>query len=336
MSIKTLLKFILKNPIALVLRMNKTLNEFYRAGFISTAISEGLYEIISKGPTSIDDIQCGIGTDINKEGLEAWLDFGVSIGELNKNNDCYSLKNSFSKKLLRPANDTWKAFFQARVDIFYNYIINTPAFIKEKRKFDFSQSYGELFARSSRTLEPVLIDVVDKIVPSEGKCSLLEIGCGTGIYIKRACDRNPILNATGLELQKPVADFARQNTSVWGIENRVAIEHIDIRQYQTDAKFDIVTFFNLIYYFPENERFDLISSLGGFLNNGGQLVLTTLCPANEPSVQLMNLWSSMTNGCGPLPHPEHICDMLKDAGFENIKFEQLIPSFYIFKAQKTS
>jgi hypothetical protein len=84
------------------------------------------------------------------------VDLGVSIGELDKKNDGYSIKSAFSKKLLKPDNDTWKAFFQARVEIFYDYIIKTPAFLKENKKFDFSHSYGELFARSSRTVEPIL------------------------------------------------------------------------------------------------------------------------------------------------------------------------------------
>jgi hypothetical protein len=55
-AINTLIKFILKNPISLMLRMNKTLNEFYRAGFISTAISEGIYEKIMRFRLDIDII----------------------------------------------------------------------------------------------------------------------------------------------------------------------------------------------------------------------------------------------------------------------------------------
>lgn len=336
MAINTLIKFILKNPISLILRMNKTLNEFYRAGFISTAISEGIYDVLSCGPANLEDIQRNIGAGIDKEGLKAWLDLGVAIGELDKKNGGYSIKSAFTKKLLYPANDTWKAFFQARVEIFYDYIKNTPALLKQNKKFDFSHSYGELFARSSRTVEPILIDVVDKIIPSDGACRLLEAGCGSGIYIKRACDRNPNLTVTGLELQKPVADIARENTTIWQIDNRVTIEHIDVRQFQSDKPFDIVTFFNLIYYFPENERTDLLRNLGRLLSPGGKLILTTLCPINDPSIQLMNLWSSMTDGFGPLPDPENVCDQLNDAGFDEIQFEKLIPAFYLFKARKES
>ncbi|MBU1169210.1 MAG: class I SAM-dependent methyltransferase [Proteobacteria bacterium] len=315
--------------------MNKTLNEFYRAGFISTAISEGIYDVLSNGPESIEDMQRNIGTGIDKEGLKAWLDLGVAIGELDKKNGGYSIKSSFSKKILKPANDTWKAFFQARVEIFYDYIKNTPALLKQNKKFDFSHSYGELFAKSSRTVEPLLIDVVDKIIPSNGACRLLEAGCGSGIYIKRACDRNPNLTVIGLELQKPVADFARENTIIWQINNRVTIEHIDVRHFQSDNQFNIVTFFNLIYYFPEDERTELLRNLGNLLSPGGTLILTTLCPANDPSIQLMNLWSSMTDGFGPLPTPDNVCDQLYDAGFNEIQFEKLIPAFYLFKARKS-
>ncbi len=93
MAIKTLIKFILKNPISLIYRINKTTNEFYRAGFISTAISEGVYDVLSKGPASCKDIQRAIGSNHNQEGLEAWLDLGVALGELGKSSAGYSIKS---------------------------------------------------------------------------------------------------------------------------------------------------------------------------------------------------------------------------------------------------
>ena len=336
MVIKTLLNFILKNPIALMYRINKTMNEFYRAGFISTAISEGIYDVLSHGPSSCKDIQKAIGSDFNQQGLEAWLDLGVSLGELDRSSAGYSIKSEFSKKLLRTSNDTWKAFFQARVEIFYNYIIKTPAFLKQNKQFEFSQSYGELFARSSRTVESILIDVVDSIIPRKGSYHLLEVGCGSGVYIKRACDRNPYLTVIGLELQEKVADFARENTLKWKIEDRVTIEPVDIRKYKCDKRFDIVTFYNLIYYFPVNERTDLLRHLGSLLNPNGQLIITTLCSGNDPSIQLMNLWASMTDGCGSLPYPGQVCDQLKEAGFDKVQFERLIPGFYLFETRKSS
>ena len=327
-----MIKFILKSPLSLLFQINKTLKEFCRAGFISTALTEGIYDVLSKGPASCEDLQKAIDTDFNKEGLIAWLDLGVSLGELKRSQNLYSINGKFSKEILKPANDTWKSFFQARVEIFHNYIINTPSQLKKHKKFEFSQSYGELFARSSRTVEPFLLDIVDEIIPQTEKCSLLEVGCGSGIYIKRACDRNPNLNALGLELQEKVADFARGNVTVWQIADRVEIVAKDIRDYNCENKYDIITFFNLIYYFPAKERIDVIRRLKGLVRPSGQLILTTLCPINEPSIQLMNLWSSMTEGFGPLPTPEEIICLFKDAGFSKFQNKKLMPGFFLFKA----
>ena len=120
MALKTLLKFILQNPMRLLYRINKTTTECYRAGFIATAVSEGLYDALSGGPLDLADLQRAIGSGPNAEGLRAWLDLGVALGELGKNGNTYSLKSAFSKALMKPANDAWKAFFQSRVDIFYN------------------------------------------------------------------------------------------------------------------------------------------------------------------------------------------------------------------------
>ena len=332
MKINTLIKFIMNTPLSLVFQINKTGREFCRAGFISTAFSAGVYDILSKGSASCEDLQKAIGIDSNKEGLLAWLDLGVSLGELKKSQNRYTINGKFSKELLKPANDTWKAFFQARVEIFHNYIINTPSQLKKHKKIEFSESYGELFARSSRTVEPFLLDIVDAIIPQTGKSSLLEVGCGSGIYIKRACDRNPYLNAVGLELQEKVAIFARENAQVWQIADRVTIETNDIRDYSSETKYDIITFFNLIYYFPAKERIDVLRKLKDLLRPGGQVALTTLCPINEPSIQLMNLWSSMTEGCGPLPTPEEIVAQFKEAGFVGCQSEKLMPGFFLFKA----
>lgn len=156
-------------------RINKTINEFYRAGFIPTAISEGIYDMLSQGPASCKDIQNAIGSDSNPDGLKAWLDLGVSLGELVKNKEGCSIKSKFS----------------------------------------------------------------------------------------------------------------------------------------------------LIYYFPVEERIDLLRHLGSFTKPEGKLILTTLCPVNEPSIQLMNLWTSMTDGCGALPYPEQVCDQIKEAGFDKVQFEKL-------------
>jgi len=68
---------------------------------------------------------------------------------------------------------------------------------------------GRLIARSSRVLEPILGEAVDNVVLVGGAMRLLEIGCGSGVYVRRAAARNPQLTALGLELQPVVAEMAK-------------------------------------------------------------------------------------------------------------------------------
>lgn len=35
---------------------------------------------------------------------------------------------------------------------------------------------------------------------------------------------------------------------------------------------------------------------------------------------------------GPLPYPDQVSSQLKEAGFDNIQFEKLVPGFFLFKA----
>jgi len=332
MAIRSLFNFISNSPLMLMSRIGKLTKEYCRVGFALTAISEGIYDLMHDEPAGIEKIQDFLGSDFNPEGLQAWLDLGVSLGELKKNQTGYRVKGKLSKALMNPSNDTWRAFLQARAEIFYDYVINTPSMLKKKERVEFSESYGELFARSSRTLEPVLLAEVGKTVPKNKSCRLLEVGCGSGIYIKRACEINSLITVVGLELQESVADFARENIKNWNLEDRVSIEAADIRKYQGAPDFDLITFHNLIYYFPVKERADLLQDLGKFLKPGGELILTTICQGKGVSLNLMNLWTSMTEGCGPLPSSEEIHDHLKKAGYRRIKSETLIPSFVLFKA----
>ena len=334
MAIKSLIKFFSNTPLMLMLRIGKLTKETCRTGFVLTAISEGIYDIMESGPATFEEIQKFFKSDFNPEGLRAWLDLGVSLGELKKSTNGYSIKGKLSKELIKPANDTWRAFLQVRAEVFYDFIINTPSMLKKNMQFEYSEAYGELVARSSRTLEPVLLDVVDSLIPKNKSYRLLEVGCGSGIYIKRACELNPLLTAVGLEVQQSVADFARENIKTWNIEDRVAIENTDIRKYECKSDFDLVTFYNLIYYFPVDKRIDLLKDLRKHLKTGGELILTSMCKGKDPSLNLMNLWTSMTDGYGPLPSPKQIHDQLKKAGYRKIKSEMLIPSFVSFRVIK--
>lgn len=336
MKFSTLTKLMASGQSSLMYKLLRMSNEFYRACFVSTAISEGIYEKFVEGKSTLDQLCEKLNVRSSREGLLAWLELGVSLGELKLAGNEFRIKGKLSRALLKPENDAYKAFLEEIVKFHYPYVMDTPTMLKENKRFPFDETPGELVARSSRITEPFIFEAVDAVIPRHGEFRLLEIGCGSGIYIQRACTRNPELLAIGLELQEKVAEQARGNIKKWGLEDRAVIEHCDVRNYSGSEKFDLITLHQNIYYFSFSEREDLFRDLNSYLKPGGQVLLTTVCQGGGPSMQAVNIWVSTTEGYGPLPYSDQLCKQFKNAGFTEIKIKRLVPfeSLWAFSALK--
>ena len=335
MKLSTFIKLMTSGQSALLVGWLKTGNEFYRACFISAALSRGVYENFIDGKASFEHL-CEKMAVSNREGLRAWLELGVSLGELKRTGNEYQIKGKISRALLNPVNDAFKALLEEVVSYHYIYVMDTPTMLRKHEWFPFDEEPGELVARSSRVSEPFIFEAVDAVIPRQGDFQVLEVGCGSGIYIQRACTRNPVLRAVGLELQEKVAAVARRNIEAWGLENRATIEHADVRNYSTSQKFDLVTLHQNIYYFPVQERENLFRHLKEYLKPGGQVLLTSVCQGGGPGIQGLNIQVSTTEGLSPLPDPDQLCQQLKAAGFVDVKAWRLMPfeSFWAFRASK--
>ena len=165
---------------------------------------------------------------------------------------------------------------------------------------------------------------------------MLEIGCGSGFYMKYAAEKNPALSALGLEFQPNVADVARRNIDEWGLQGRISIEAGDIRSKTPAERYDIVTLYNNIYYLPVDERVALFRHIGEFIKAGDVFVLTTCCQGGSLGVEALNLWGAATAKCGRLPKAEEMVNQLLEAGFKDAQATRLIPgdSFFAFRAYR--
>ncbi len=330
MKLSTTASMIRSGQSSLMFGLLRTSKEFYRACFVSAAASEGVYAAFDGGRTTIGRLSQKLGID-NRDGLRAWLDLGVSLGELSRTGEEYRISGKLSRALLDPANDGYAAMLEEIVRHHSHYVLETPAKLRERALFPFD-SAGELVARSSRISEPFIFEAVDGVVPQRGAFDILEVGCGSGTYIRYSCKRNPDLRVVGLELQEKVAEGARKHLREWGLEGRAVVEHCDVRKYRTDKQFDLVTLHQNIYYFTPADRAALCRHVLGFLKPGGRLLVTTLGRGGGPTVQAVDIWVSTTEGYGPLPDPDEFCGQIREAGFAEVRKKRLIPfeSFWAF------
>jgi 4-hydroxy-2,2'-bipyrrole-5-carbaldehyde O-methyltransferase len=331
MRLRTMLDMLRSGRLGLLLATSRAMRASYRLAFLAAAVESGILARLARGPATLDDL--GVAPAM-RDGLEAWLGLGVWLGELRRTPDGWTLRSRLARRLADPAHDPAAAMVQEAGWLHPRWIFETPRRAREGRPFSLGDQDGALVARSSRVLEQIVGDAVDDVVPPDGTPRLFEIGCGTGIYMKRAADRNRALTAVGLELQADAAALARENVARWGLADRVAVEVGDVRQRPPRAEFELATLHNNIYYFAVAERVALLRHVRGFLRPGGRLLVTTVCLGPGVAVDILNVWGAMTEGCGRLPAPDELSDQLRAAGFTRVSRRSLIPndSFYAFVA----
>jgi 4-hydroxy-2,2'-bipyrrole-5-carbaldehyde O-methyltransferase len=336
MNLKTLASLIKSGRLPLLLRFKLLFTSFYRLCFFASMAESAILEQLSRGPIQPGSLSGEFAkTPSLRNATEAWLGLGVRLGLLRKDDKGYSLRGFLAKKLAAPENDAIRALVREVAGLHHLYIMQTPAKLEHGLVWDPTyqhSEYGDLIARSSRTLEPFLFELIDRIFPTTGPVRLLEVGCGHAGYIMYAALRNSRLSAVGLELDSQVAEKARRNIQAGGLQGRVEIVVEDVRNYKSPESFDILTLYNNIYYFPVEERVGLLGHLRGLLKPNGRIVLTTGCMNGSIEFELVNLIHATTRGWGRLPDKNEMLLQLSDAGFERNSSMDLLPGnkYYAF------
>jgi SAM-dependent methyltransferase len=336
MHLSTAVEMLRTGQLRLLSAAMRLASPVYRFLWLSAAVRERVLVLLREGPKTLDELARALQIpSAGREGLAAWLEFGVGLGELEQGGAGYYLKGFFAKRLAAPEGDPVAALMDETAVLHARLLLESLPRMRKGTPFTLADQDGEVVARSSRTLEPVVNGAVDAFVPARGAPRLLEIGCGSGTYIRRACARNPELSALGVELQPLVAEQARSNLEAWGLAGRAKVEAGDVRARSPRPEFDLATMHNNIYYFPVPSRVDLFRHVRGFLKPGGALLLTTSCRGGGPLVEALNLWGAVTENCGRLPDPDELVGQLREAGFADARAERLIlgESFFGFTAR---
>jgi len=336
MSITPFLTLLKEGKLRTAIQANALYKPFYTLTYLAALKHCGVMDRLSSGPASLEDLALIHASDAKtREALESWLRMGCGLKMLAVTSRGYVL-TGLAKKLSQPENDATLALLQEVGSLHYRLITETPDKIRKGELWQLGDQDGSLTARSSRALEPFVLEAIKRHLPGSRPCRLLEIGCGSGIYIRHATAHNPFLTAVGLELQDDVAQVARKNLEEWGISDHVEIKTGDIRTLPIAPDFDMATLHNNIYYFAVEERTRILARIREFLKPEGMLLLTTCCQGGNPGIDALNLWGASNAHGGRLPEKAEMIDQLRQAGYREIDAMRLIPgdSFYAFGARQ--
>ena len=326
MDASTLTKIVRQRQIPLLVSLSRSLaTPVYRAAFLATAARLGILSRLAARPCDLASLARAAGVDGDTDLLRRWLHIGVRIGELSWSDDCYRLRGRTAKALAGARGDAVAAALEEVLRFHVPVMLDAPAMLRDSRRLHLNDQDGSVIARSTRVIQPFVEEAVRRALDRRSPVRLLEVGCGSGTYVRYAAQLNPRLSALAIDLQPEVAAEAAENMAVWGIADRVETRQGDIRTLDLEPQFDLVTLHNNIYYFPEDERTAVLRHARSLLAPGGKLLLTTSCQGGGLSLEVLNLWFSYAEFGGPLPHADELLAQLADAGFADVTARSLIP-----------
>jgi len=334
MKLRTFLTLFRNGTLLGSIPLIKRTNEYYRTVFVVAASGSGLLRALEAGPLTSDAILERLGVEQGmRQVVEAWLAIGVGLKELAHDGKLFRLKGKLSRSMAREQNDVLAATLEEVVR-FHGAILLAAPRLRESERLELSDQDGAVIARSTRLIEPFVHEAIDLAVPLSGRCRLLEVGCGSGVHMRHAAQRNPDLTGVGLEMQQTVAEAAKRSMKEWCLSDRLRVEAADFMEYRGDERFDLVTLHNNIYYFPMERRVEVLSHAREMLVPGGRLLLTSGCQGGNIALDMINLWFLASSFGGPLPEPKSTVEQIRAAGFVEPAAHGLMPggTFYAFIA----
>lgn len=335
----TLLDLFRQGQLRALFSAQRLLGPYYRLLWLVAAFRSGVLHRLARAPASLDTLVAErVRNPADRDWLERWLELGVRVGALRFDGLEYRLRGRLTRALAEPRNDAIAAILEEVATLHERLVLETPERLASGCRFTLADQDGVLIARSSPLLRPFVQEAIDRVVSRSGALRLLEVGAGSGTYIRHVVERNPELTALGLELQPEVAELANSNLREWGVSSRASVDKGDVRDRSAEPIYDVVTFHNNIYYFPVEERVALLCHALRFLVPGGRILLTTVCSGGSAASVTLDIWSAGTEGCGRLPTPDELIGQLREAGFVEAGSRSLMPgdSYHAFVARKPS
>lgn len=290
---------------------------FYNAG-----IEIGLFSLLAE-PSSLEEIATKL--HIKNMGLLAsLLDMGCSLKEISCKNGKYKLKGSMAKAFVTsvPIRDLIRETVQYHAGIAQN--IHT--YLLKNISGDYLDRVGGLIAESSRLTEPLIKAFIYHNVKKAEKLSILEIGCGSGEYLRYYVDINSSSSGIAIDRDKSAVAIAQRRIKENGITaNFTAVQDNIIKPVKIRGmEFDLVTSYSNIYYFSDDERLGLFNSVHKMLKENGRFMLATGMKSGGLSSCYYDLIFTATKGLYPLPEADGIVNDMRRCGFSRIEVVNIL------------
>jgi SAM-dependent methyltransferase len=322
-----------RNPdLAGLARVFRLWRNSMRFHYLYAAVDSGLLAALAQ-PRTKEELKDELAVQ-RPEFLDALLDMGLALKELNLKGGRYHLKGKLSKALLGPQGDPLSAVVQADVTYYTSVYRHAAERMRGAPSGNYLDTIGDVVARFAKLAEPLLRRFIKETLQGRGSARMLDLGCGSGVFLKSAREAHPKATGLGLDMDPIVMQQAKANLAKWGLGSGFEVMQGDIRERPPQVKgpYDLITMFNLAYYFSPQERAELFTYLRSLLSPDGVLAVASnfASQGRDPTAANLNLANCSIEGLHPLPSLEGLCGELTDCGFSNVNTVRIMPGSTFF------
>ena len=298
-----------------------------RAMFLASAVRLGILEELGDG-RSFAELVTATGCT-RPERLGAWLSVGVELRELAVRGDRYRVRGRRARALA-DGDALLRAHYRSMLDYQTGAYDQLASLLRDDPgvgRADLAE-HAAVIAEVSLAAAPFVAPYLERVIAELRPRRALDVGCGTGVYVRAMLAADPVLTVDGIDLAPGVIDDARARLRADGVGDRAELVAGDIRTWSPHParRYELVTLLNDVYYFPEGERAALYEHLGGLLAGDGELVVVTMTRTGSIASAHLHFMLACEAGAASLPEPGAVASDLRQAGYVVVGEESLVPT----------
>ena len=193
-------------------------------------------------------------------GLRRAIDFFTDLGAVE------ARRHGDPAEALLPEAERYPAYYRRK------FHFQSDGYLSEASAERYDHQVEVLFGGGAAAMRrQALVPLREAVRRSGSGARLLDIGCGTGAFLREAKRNHPRLAVTGLDLSAPYLAVARRRLRPW---SRVALIEAAAEAMPFAAgEFDIVTCLYLFHELPAPVRRAVVAEIRRVLKPGGMLIL---------------------------------------------------------------
>ena len=289
-----------------------------RLQLIAAALDLGLLDALGEGPTGPEQLAGRLGV-VDHDLLAAYLRVLAAAGLITGEGSWRLTR--FGRAVV--GDDVVRASDEGFGGYHTGLYRDLPALLRGgPGRRDIAEN-GEVIARLSAAIYPLVRDLLVRTVTERRPRRVLDIGCGAGLHLAAMLEAAPDATGVGVDVDPDAAALARRSLGERGLADRASVEAVDIQKALAAGRpgaltdvIDLALLANVIYYVPVDERVELLRAVASLLAPGGAVVVVTTVAGPQLFSRHLDLLLRAQAGRMELPAVDVLLAQLREAGLQ--------------------